>query len=155
MHPSPSSCRTYRPLLVPIALPINAPIAHYFYLSYFTSILRPPNVTISALRHAKATFYFAIFTSTTTSLSELVAEIIQKCTRKSLDVPIALFLYPSPSSYTHRPLLIPIALFFLYPSPSTCTYRPLLVPIAIYLYPSSSRCTHRSKKEVVPIALKL
>jgi len=131
MHPSPSSCRTYRPLLVPIALPINAPIAHYFYLSYFTSILRPPNVTISALRHAKATFYFAIFTSTTTSLSELVAEIIQKCTRKSLDVPIALFLYPSPSSYTHRPLLfVPIAIY-LYLSPSSCAHRHLLVPIVL------------------------
>ena len=131
MHPSPSSCRTYRPLLVPIALPINALIAHYFYLSYFTSILRPPNVTISALRHAKATFYFAIFTSTTTSLSELVAEIIQKCTRKSLDVPIALFLYPSPSSYTHRPLLfVPIAIY-LYLSPSSCAHRHLLVPIVL------------------------
>ena len=57
----------YPRLLVPIALfflylspssscthlPLNAPIAHYFYLSYFTSILRPPNVTISALQHSE------------------------------------------------------------------------------------------------------
>jgi len=40
----------------------------------------------------------------------------------------------------HRSIVVPIALY-LYPSPSTCTHRPLLVRIALYLYASPSLYT--------------
>jgi len=53
-------------------------------------------------------------------------------------------MYPSPSTWTYRPLLLaPIAIylyssFFLF-----IRLRPLDVPIAIYLDLSPSSCTHR------------
>ena len=63
-------------------------------------------------------------------------------------------MYPSPSTCTYRPPLVPIALFFLYLSPSTCTRRPLLLPVAIYLY-SSFFLSIRLRPLDVPIPIYL